>query len=753
MDSRRTELRNESRRGRPAIGGLAILLGGILTFSAGCGPKTPSDGKPERIRVEVSVDKLRPSPGGQVGISAFVKTSGELSLDDVRLTAKLFVPSRGARDLALSLASRELGLFKGEVALATDTPEGLYGVTVEAAAPGAATGGKAEFLVGKILADFMIISALPETGGREDAEAYMRRFKSAGGNMLVLHDIIHTKAWYPSRICASAAAPGSPDDRLGPALDLADALGLSCLITVVWDTTEKKPYAEYMAGMKAVMRELWTLYRGHPSLLGFYDYQEGSGTYFAAHVREFSDAVKALDKGLLAGCAPYIDDPLLSGYLAAIDSLDLVIYQGAVMASYRPDNRKMFPLRRTRDFAALSAGAMAEKGKIAVSHVELFGYLEKSYGGAYLASPEDALSQILSAASCFGPDGLSLFTYHYNIHVMGKTIPEVAKTALAVEEGLKAFRMLAREVATEPSHIGVYIPYSDWWTGRWSESIVPALDAFRQLGLAVEVVPFLPPKGEDVLPFYPYHLNEEQLAYLLSQKYVLVLPDIAGMQDTDSALVKAFVERGGTTVLFGPRIPFGDLFNRETLTGGREDAAKKHASVEIREPMFSRVAKGTRFKAGGGAVASWIPTAGKALAVFEDGAAAVLMNAVGKGQVVTVPLDLTSAVATMPGYVRDIFDATLGRAGLKRPFDIMGVNGDMDVCLTTGDGSPAAAVINHNAVPADVILLPLGLAPGKDYLLSDLVLGTRSRRKGSELYQLRFRVSPHGFIAIKITPE
>ena len=139
--------------------------------------------------------------------------------------------------------------------------------------------------------------------------------------------------------------------------------------------------------------------------------------------------VKALNPGLLAGCAPYVDDPLLAGYLAAIDSLDVAIYQGAVMASYRPDNRKCFPIRRTADFAALSAGAMRQKGKIALSHVELFGYLERTYAGKYLAGPEDARDQILSAASCSGPDGITLFTYHYNVHEMGKTVEGVKETS------------------------------------------------------------------------------------------------------------------------------------------------------------------------------------------------------------------------------------------------------------------------------------------------------------------------------------
>jgi hypothetical protein len=61
---------------------------------------------------------------------------------------------------------------------------------------------------------------------------------------------------------------------------------------------------------------------------------------------------KAWIAGLLTACAPHIDDALLASYLSVIEDLDMMIYQSAVMASYRPDNRKEYPLRRVRDFSA-----------------------------------------------------------------------------------------------------------------------------------------------------------------------------------------------------------------------------------------------------------------------------------------------------------------------------------------------------------------------------------------------------------------
>ena len=87
----------------------------------------------ERLRIEVSVDKLRPEPGETIQVSAIVKTAD--SIDDVNLRAKILVPTKGPQDLPLTLASRELGLFKGEVRIEADDRQGFHGVTVASEDP------------------------------------------------------------------------------------------------------------------------------------------------------------------------------------------------------------------------------------------------------------------------------------------------------------------------------------------------------------------------------------------------------------------------------------------------------------------------------------------------------------------------------------------------------------------------------------------------------------------------------------------
>lgn len=731
-----------------------IVLSGIFIFlSCACQSSISENGREKKtLEVDVSTDKFRAKPGDLITVSAMVKAAKAPS--SLKLNAELFVPRQGADKLDFQVKDKAKGLYQAQVKLGQEAAEGFYGITVRVVSGSSSAIGKASFLVGKVIGDFYIVSALPMENTEKDIADYLNSFLNLGGNMLIIHDIISEKAWYPSRICSKAAASGSSDDRVGLTLELADKLGLPSLISVVWDMTRKMPYSERIESTKSILRELWQLYGHHPSLLGFYNYQEGSGTYLASQVREFSDAVKAQAKGLLTACAPYIDDPLLAGYLSAIDSLDIVIYQGAVMASFRPDNRKCFPLRRTKDFSALSSGATLIKNKISLSHVELFGYLEKSFAHSYLAGYEDIYGQILSAATCYGPDGIALFTYHYNIHNLSKTIPEAKNSGLAVADGLKAYELISQSAAQGPSHIALYIPYNDWWCDRWTSCYLPCLDSFRQLGMAADIIPFVPPKGEEILPYYPMSLNKEQLEYLLDKNYILVLPDISGMQDTDSLLLKEFVERGGVAVLFGPHIPYGDCFDRAELCGGRENKAASHYRVEVKEAIQARVGQGEKFAFESANFSSWNVTTGRTIASFEDGSTAVLINNFGKGTVLTVPVSMTDMARIAPALVRDIFDFALAQRGVKRAFDIIGANEDMDIAMYLLEGEYQLAVVNYRDRVVEVMICPLHLAPDKLYRLVDLRTGRLlAEKKGSNLTKIKMRIGSNDFLALVLAAK
>jgi hypothetical protein len=745
---------------------VSFVLGLAFISAAAC--RKPATAGPTSIRpleVGVQVDKTRPKPGGAVAVGVFV--SSAKSLGGLKVSGSLFVPTRGATTLELRPAgepskngAKNEARYEGSVSLSPDSPEGLYALTVEAARGLEKAYGKASFLLGKVVADFMPVSALPNENLEQDIRSYYEDFRKVGGNLVIIHNFITDTAMYPSRICSKAATPGSPDDKVTVALRLAEEFGLTAFLTAGWDMTQPMPYSKCLASTKEIIGELWDIYGPSPSLLGFYSYQEGSGTYLAAQMREFAAAVKSHNRGLLTGCAPYIDDPLLAGYLSSIDDLDIVIYQGAVMASYRPDNRKCFPPRRTKDFTSLSAGATRARHKITISHVELFGYLEKQVAGVYLASPEDIRSQILSAATAFGPDGISFFNYYYCIHLLGKKVPEVAPSRQAVIDAMKAYDLIARSAAASSSRIGVYIPYSDWWVDRWTNIIVPALDALRRLGISPDILPFVPPPGEEILPYYPLHLNPEQLAFFQANNYVLVLTDIGGFQDTDGFLITKFIEDGGRVIFFGSRIPYTRTYAREEASGGRENPAKSHAAIRVVQTPGDRVKAGASFRFPAFKSPSWTPTSGKGEANFEDGSAAVLMNMFGKGACFTIPLTITDAVRIMPELVRDVLDEALRTgsaqsvAGIAaRPFDIEGLDEDSDVAMSTAGDRRIVAVVNYKKTPVEIDLGPLELEAATAYTLTDLRNGTVIRSgPGRDLANIKLTIPAVDFICVALAP-
>lgn len=111
-----------------------IFLLITVSFVSFCQRKGPAGAAAdERLRIEVSVDKLRPEPGETIQVSAIVETAD--SIDDVNLRAKILVPTKGPQDLSLTLASREFDLFKGEVRIEADARQGFYGVTVASEDP------------------------------------------------------------------------------------------------------------------------------------------------------------------------------------------------------------------------------------------------------------------------------------------------------------------------------------------------------------------------------------------------------------------------------------------------------------------------------------------------------------------------------------------------------------------------------------------------------------------------------------------
>jgi Domain of unknown function (DUF4434) len=683
-------------------------------------------------RLDVTVTPRRPEPGDTVVIRI------EAPKDGSEVRAALLRPRTGQTsiDLRAPAADAKEKIYEASLTIGPSDPEGLYAVhawTGDEKAPKAI--GKGWFLRGRIILDYPILSLVDPKRPGADIQAYLEDIRGLGLNTLIVHVLMdRDKAYYPSEVARNDVLRGSRGDYVETFLRFSDRMGFTCLLSVSWDMTHNTDYATAPAEIRWVTDELWALYGHHPSLAGFYSYQEGSGTYMVPYLREFCGHVKKLDPNLLTSCAPYVDDPLLAGYLSVLDSLDMIIYQGMTMASYRPDNVKRYPLRRVRDLCGVGIGAKWLQDKIAITHTELFGYLENRVSKEHNTTTyENILPQVLSAATAAGSDGISFFTYHANVHDAGRkpaNAKDIARARQAVVDGLTAYNLIWEKVARRPSPVAFYYPYEDWVNERWSAAYLPAIDAFRRLGVAADFVPFAPALTESVYPFYPYRPNGTALRRYLGEKMALVLPDVSGLHAVDSDFIKSFLEQGGAIVAFGPQLPMGNTYDRETLLGAAEGAKVPRKEIIVRKAAGERAKAGARFALEAGqSWAGWQAKGAEVVAAFEDGTAAVFTNRVGRGIVASFAMDAAAAARAIPEVARDVLDAALAVTGAKRPVDVLAATENIDLASCVIENGVRAAVVNHEAGPIDVVLVPVGAAPGGTW--TDLATGkTQAGRTG-----------------------
>lgn len=659
--------------------------------------------------IHVSVSAARANRGQTVEISF---QGPQLEGKPVAtVNADILEPFVGVKPLTLEVLGN--GRYKAVFAVAKNAGQGIYAVRVRIGSgthPIAA--GKATFLVGKVTADFFEPAHLDQSKPGDDLKGYLDDFSGLGGNLIIAHSIITPdRAYFSCAICRTSPARGSSGDIVEMLLRQADARGLGVLLSVGWDMTRHSPYQNRWAETQSIMRELYRLYGSHLSFLGFYVYQEGSGIYYVPYVRKFTRLAKELNPGLLTACAPYVDDPLLAGYLGDLPDLDIILYQAMVMASYRPDNRERFPIRRVKDFCSLSAGAKKLQHKIALTHVELFGYKENDLGLGF-TNYRNQYQQFLSAATVADNDGIALFAYQPLIYSRLKSYPQAAESRRAVVDGLRAFRLLS-PVSAGAAPLEAYVPYSDWVADRWSQSYLPAFDAFRVMGIPLGVLPYSPPTDESLLPYYPMDPNPYVLARLLRTKVALVLPNVSGFQRTDSELIKDFVHQGGVVIAFGPQIPMGVGYKRSEVFGLTALSPVSHEALIVRNALGKRVPSGSHIELPQQSFPAWKSAGAKIIATFEDGSAAIAVNRYGQGTAVTVATDAMTAARCFPALVRDVLDAALATDESERAVDIIGASVNIDVAISKTSNGFRAAVVNHNRAPLTVTLQPLNKFAGQ----------------------------------------
>lgn len=669
----------------------AIAAGcAVVVLSAGI-----SEARPPIEAMTVTPARVRAQPGDSVEF--------RIHSPDVA-GALLLVPGGGTRPVTLETVSP--GLRRAIVKIPADGAPGFYLLHLwsgDREHPDSV--GKASILAGQVRLDFALPAYVDRTNPARDLAAYLDDFQSFGGNTLVAHALITPdRAWFPSTIARTPLVRGSPDDFVERLLTEADRRGLAVLLSVSWDMTHKAPYRDRMTQITSLMDEMFSLYVTHPSLAGFYSYQEGSGTYYVPYVREFTAHVKTLNPGLLSACAPFVDDPLLAGYLSTVDTLDVTIFQGQVMGSYRPDNRKKYPLRRVRDFAALGVGAKYLQDKIAITHVELFGYLEHRPDPAILAASYDnILGQLQSVATTAGADGIALFAYHPHIW-SARRDARVQRSRQAVIDGLEAFGRAQRAIGTYRNPLAVYVPYSDWIVERWTTSILPGLDGFRRAGIPVDILPYAPPIEESVYPYFPFHMNPSVLERLLSTRRVLVLPDVSGFQQTDSDLIDAFVKRGGVVVAFGPQIPMGRTFERDQLFGGRETDGSPPRRLRAEEDAGPRTDASVACSLAEPVERRWAVGTARVLARFEDGSPAVLANAYGNGLAIAALPSVAAFAQGCPDLLRDVVEQALRHSGRTVNADVIGLSEASDVAIVPTPTGLSVVIVNHEDAPRDVTI-------------------------------------------------
>ena len=105
------------------------------------------------------------------------------------------------------------------------------------------------------------------------------------------------------------------------------------------------------------------------------------------------------------------------------------------------------------------------------------------------------------------------------------------------------------------------------------ELVVQIESEIELLGIAVDILPYVPPLSEDY-PYWPIHANDSVMPCLLKDKKVIILPDISGFKRTDSDWIEMFVKEGGAVIAFGPQIPMArpDSYKRKDFFGNEISA-------------------------------------------------------------------------------------------------------------------------------------------------------------------------------------
>ncbi|MGV8092961.1 MAG: hypothetical protein AB2L24_13975 [Mangrovibacterium sp.] len=209
-------------------------------------------------------------------------------------------------------------------------------------------------------------------------------------------------------------------------------------------------------------------------------------------------------------------------------------------------------------------------------------------------------------------------------------------------------------------------------------------------------------------------------------------------------------------IAFGPRIPFGDRFDREKLWGAKEITAirtgKKFEGIYVVKSPLNRIRTGTSYSFDPLVSTSWHPLDGNRIANFNDGSASVFSNRYGEGRTYVVTLSAANAVGICPDLLRGILDEAVAEYQVFRPFDVIGMTAFMDVSMNGGGDDCSVSVANYGNNPVDLTIKPLLLNERSKYTLTDLKTGNvLSEKTGKDYLEIPVRIKSNDYLVLSLT--
>ncbi|RKY16543.1 MAG: hypothetical protein DRP63_05195 [Planctomycetota bacterium] len=326
-----------------------------------------------------------------------------------RITARLMRP--------LCVPERLMPVDERTIAFRVDPedPKGLYVLTaVVGTKSGQKLIAKRSFLSGAVLTDFFYADKMPAENPAIFVQRYLQSFRTLGGNLVIFHPSVgKERPFYESGLTTKRVVPAS--DILELVLRECSRRGIAVLVSVCWDRTTAMAHEERLASLCDLAAEIYFRYGSYPAFCGFYLYQKGSNRAFVELVRQAAAFLKQrINPGLLLACSAYVDDPLVAGYLATVDELDIVVADTALMP-LSDEEQAYYPVRRVADFTRMFATAAKTCGKMVIGSVQLSA--PPSLSKNRLCSTSVVRDQLLALAASIPLDGVVLSSYCADVFV------------------------------------------------------------------------------------------------------------------------------------------------------------------------------------------------------------------------------------------------------------------------------------------------------------------------------------------------